>query len=360
MTRARLRDLGIQVGSFPTGPNNAITDVPGVQVGHFTLIEDQPTVTRTGITVVLPRDGAIGSDYAFAGFHRYNGCGEMTGIHWLEEIGMLTSAIALTNTHQVGMVHDALAEFSFTHDHYGAFYLPVAAETYDGWLSDMNAMPLKREHVFQAVLSAKSGPVAEGSVGGGTGMICHEFKGGIGTSSRVVTGKSGTYTLGVLVQTNYGDRKALRVDGVPVGMEIGYDRVPGPWQVPPQSGSIIIIIATDAPLLSDQCRRLAQRATNGLARTGGYGHNSSGDLFLAFATGHHIPAQTDEPISLGVMLPNHHLNPFFDAVAEAVEESILNALTAAETMTGYKGRTVYALPLDDLQRIMAHARGAIA
>lgn len=360
MSRARLRDLGIQIGNFPTGPNNAITDVPGVLVGNVTLLADEPNVIRTGITVILPRQGAIGDDYAFAGFHRFNGCGEMTGIHWLEESGMLTSAIALTTTHQVGMVHDALAEYSFTHSNFGPFYLPVATETYDGWLNDMNALPLTRSHVFQALDSAVGGRVPEGNVGGGTGMICHEFKGGIGTSSRVVRIKSGTYTIGALVQTNYGDRSQLRVDGIPVGREIGFDIVPGPWESPPPiSGSIIVIIATDAPLLSEQCRRLAQRATVGLARAGGIGHNTSGDLFLAFATGHHIPAHADEPIPLGVMIPNRHINPFFDAVADAVEESILNALTAAETMRGYQGHTAHALPLDELKKIMEKYRRSV-
>ncbi len=353
MKRARIRELGITIGRMPTGANNAITDVPGVLVGHVTVMHDGPHVARTGITVIAPREGAIGNDYAFAGFHRFNGCGEMTGVQWIEETGMLTSAIALTNTHQVGMVRDALAEFSFTHAHYGAFYLPVVAETYDGWLNDMNALPLTREHVFQAMESASSGPVAEGNVGGGTGMICHDFKGGIGTASRMVETQSGKYTVGALVQTNYGDREQLRVDGVPVGREIGFDKVPSPWQEPPPSSSIIVVIATDAPLLGDQCRRLAQRATSGLARTGGVGHNSSGDLFLAFATGHHIPAAAEEPFPLGVMIPHRQLNPFFDAVAEAVEESILNALTAAESMTGDQGHTAYALPLDELQRVAA-------
>ncbi len=248
MNRARIRQLGIKIGTYPTGPLNAISDVDGVLVGQVTVIHDEPHVARTGITVIVPREGAIGNDYAFAGFHRFNGCGEMTGVQWLEECGLLTSAIALTNTHQVGMVRDALAEFSFTHAHYGAFYLPVVTETYDGWLNDMNALHLTKEHVFEAMSAAKSGPVDEGNVGGGTGMICHEFKGGIGTSSRVVETKSGKFTLGALVQTNYGDRGLLRVDGVPIGREIGFDKVPSPWQAPPQSSSIIVIIATDAPL----------------------------------------------------------------------------------------------------------------
>lgn len=353
MSRARLRDLGIQIGTFPTGPYNAITDVPGVLVGHATIIRDTPQVVRTGVTMIIPRDGAVGKDNVFAGFHRLNGCGEMTGIHWLEETGILTSAIGLTNTHQIGMVRDAMAEYSFMNDQTGPFYLPVAAETYDGWLNDMASLPLTREHVFEAISSAKSGPVAEGGVGGGTGMISYEFKGGIGTSSRVIETKSGTYTLGALVQANHGDRGQFRVDGVPVGLELGSDKVPSAFDRPAPLSSIIIVIGTDAPLLSDQCRRLAQRATIGLARTGGMGHNTSGDLFLAFATGQHIPAFSDSPIPLEPMLSNQHINLFFDAAAEAVEEAILNALTAAETMSGYQGHTAYALPLDEMQQVMA-------
>ncbi len=356
MGRARIRDVGIRPGVMPTGPLNAITDVPGVLVGQVTVIHDSPDVARTGITIIAPREGAVGKDNAFAGFHRFNGCGEMTGIHWLEETGLLSSAIALTNSQQIGMVRDALAEYSFSQDETGPFILPVAGETYDGWLNDMRRPHLTREDVFTAMRSLAGGPVAEGNVGGGTGMICHEFKGGIGSASRVVESTSGRYMLGALVQTNYGDRAQLRVDGVPVGRELGFDRVPSPWQEAPQSGSIIVILATDAPLLGEQCRRLAQRAASGLARVGGVGHNGSGDLFLAFATGQHVPPDADAPFPLGMMLPHSHLNPFFDAVAEAVEEAILNALAAAETMTGSDGHTAYALPLDDLQRIMEKYR----
>jgi len=352
MTRTRLRQLGITIGDFPTGPNNAITDVPGVLVGHVTLIQDEPQVARTGITVIVPREGDIGSDYAFAGFHRFNGCGEMTGIHWLEETGLLSSAIALTNTMQIGMVRDALGEYSWVHSQHGPYWLPVVAETYDGWLNDLSGPVLTRQHVFEAMQSARSGPVAEGNVGGGTGIICHDFKGGIGTSSRLVAAGGTQYSIAALVQTNYGDRQQLRVDGVPVGREIGLDKVPSAWQQPPESSSIIIIIATDAPLLPMQCRRLAQRATSGLARVGGVGHNTSGDLFLAFATGNHIPARSEGLVQLEGMLPHNQLNPFFEAAADVVEESILNALTAAETMTGQQGRTAYALPLDMLQQVM--------
>ena len=353
MGRARIRDLGINIGTYPPGPCNAITDVQGVLVGQTTLDQSKPDQVHTGVTVIVPRDREIGHDNAFAGFHRFNGCGEMTGVQWIEETGLLTSAIALTNTHQIGMVHDALGEFSFMHDEFGPFYLPVVAETFDGFLNDMSAAALTKEHVFQAMLAAKSGPVAEGNVGGGTGMICHDFKGGIGTASRVIEVKGNQYTVGALVQTNYGNREQLRVDGVPVGREIDLEKVPLPWRIRPGTSSIIVIVATDAPLLGDQCKRLAQRATSGLARVGGVGHNTSGDLFLAFATGHHIPARPEGLIQLGPTIPPGCLNPFFDAVADTVEESILNALTTAETMTGYQGRTVYALPLDQLKEVMA-------
>ena len=358
MNRARIRELGITPGVLPTGPYNAITDVPGVLVGQVTVIHDEPDVARTGITVVIPRDGAIGHDYAFAGFHRFNGCGEMTGVQWIEETGLLSSAIALTNTHEIGMVRDALAAYSFTHLTSGPFYLPVVAETYDGWMNSMQTPHLTQEHLFQAMAVAKSGPVDEGNVGGGTGMICHDLKGGIGTSSRLVVVKSGIFTVGALVQTNYGERRQLRVDGVPVGREIGLDKIPSPWAISPQGGSIIILIGTDAPLLGDQCKRLAQRAISGLARVGGMGQNSSGDLFLAFATGNHVPAESTGIIPLVGMVPQNQLTLLFDGVVEAVEEAILNALAAAETMTGCGGHTAYALPLDDLKRVMAKYRPA--
>jgi len=354
--RARIRSLGIVVGELPTGPFNAITDVAGVLVGHTTLIYDQPCVARTGVTAIVPRNGAIADDCVFAGFHRFNGFGEMTGIQWIDETGLLTSPIILTTTNQIGMVRDAVTEYGFLRYQYGAYYLPVVAETYDGWLNEMHGHPIQKEHVFQAFDSARSGPVTEGCVGGGTGMICHDFKGGIGTSSRLVSTDSGNYTVGALVQTNYGDRKQLQINGVPVGREIGFDIVPHPWQEPPRSSSIIIIIATDAPLLPVQCKRLAQRATSGLARIGGFGHNSSGDLFLAFATGNHITEPVHGIIHLEGMLPNDAMDGLFDATVEAVEESILNALTTAETMTGYQGHTVYAIPLDLLQQVIKRYR----
>ena len=355
MTRKRLRDLGITIGDFPTGPNNAITDVPGVWVGHHTLIYDQPRVARTGVTVIVPRAGQIWRDYAFAAYYSFNGNGEMTGLPWLEESGMLGSSIGITNTHQVGVARDAFVAYTVEKGYTSGFLLPVVAETYDGWLNDINAFHLTQEHVYAALADAKPGPVAEGNVGGGTGMICHGFKGGIGTASRVVESETGPYTIGALVQANYGDRALFRVDGVPVGREIDDKHTPTPRSKSNQGHSIIVIIGADAPLLPVQCKRLVQRATVGLARVGGTGYNGSGDIFLAFATGNHLPANPKGPHNLK-MLPHHQLDPFFNAVAEAVEESILNALTAAETMTGFKGRAVHALPLNALREVMTKYR----
>jgi len=352
MARARLRDLGITIGKIPPGGNNAITDVQGVWVGHHSLVYNEPRCARTGVTVILPRQDTSREDHVFAGFHALNGNGEMTGLLWVEESGMLGSPIALTNTSQVGIVRDALTEYTVREHGGSGFRLPVVAETWDGWLNDIDAFHLDKGHVFEAIAEARPGPVPEGNVGGGTGMICHDFKGGIGTASRLVACESGQFTVGALVQANHGERGDLRVDGLPVGREIGLELVPSPWEDMQSSSSIVVIIATDAPLLPVQCKRLAQRATIGMARAGGIGHNGSGDLFLAFATGNQLPAKAGCTLPLA-MIPHHHLNPFFYAVAESVEEAILNAMTAAETMLGYQGHTAHELPLDLLQQVMA-------
>jgi D-aminopeptidase len=350
----RVRDLGVVIGKLPTGENNAITDVAGVWVGHTTVIRDEPAVVRTGITMIVPRENGIWDDYAFCGWHSFNGNGELTGIPWVEESGMLGSAIGITNTHQVGLVRDALVRYSVEQGFIDEFILPVVAETYDGWLSDAASFPLTDSDAFAALQHARTGPVTEGNVGGGTGMICHEFKGGIGTSSRVVDLPMHTFTVGVLVQSNYGSRSDLRVDGVPVGRQIGYQQVPAPWPAREERGSIIVIIATDAPLIPIQCQRLARRATVGLARAGGVGHNGSGDLFFAFATGNHLPAQPAGLRDLR-MLPHGMMDGLFTAVADATEEAILNALFSAETMTGYRGRTAYAIPVEEFSQAMAAA-----
>jgi D-aminopeptidase len=360
LMKPRLRDLGIVFGDYEPGPYNAITDVPGVTVGQVTLVYDEPRVARTGVTVIMPRAGHIWRNRCFAGFHALNGTGEMTGIHWLRELGMLTSPVALTNTHEVGLVRDALVAYGQENGLTRFSALPVVAETWDGRLNDMDAFHLRRGHVYEAIAAARSGPVAEGNVGGGTGMICHDFKGGIGTASRRVPLHDSLYTVGALVQANHGDRADLRVDGVPVGRMIGPDVVPVPDGSRTAASSLIVVLATDAPLLPVQCRRLAQRATIGMARNGGIGHNGSGDLFLAFATGNDLPPDVESESGAGLytirFLPHQDLNPFFSAVAEAVEEAILNCLVAAETMTGYRGMTVYELPVARLRAIMDAAR----
>lgn len=347
--RCRLRDLGVVIGDLPTGVFNAITDVPGVAVGHTTLIYDAPRVARTGVTVVLPRPrDTLYTVRSHAGFFSFNGNGEMTGTHWIAESGLLGGAVAITNTHQVGVVRDALVAHETQTEPATLWCLPVVAETYDGWLNDIAAFHLRAEHVFAALAGATAGPVAEGSVGGGTGMICHGFKGGIGTSSRLVEIAGRPYTIGVLVQANYGKMEQLRVAGQPVGRTLAATWSGAQPTVPLSGGSsIIVIIATDAPLLPDQCQRLARRATVGLARVGGTGHNGSGDIFLAFSTGNAVPAQPEGPFAVQAM-PAALMNSLFDATADAVEESILNALCAAATMTGYQGRTVYGLPLEQL------------
>ncbi|MGH8923277.1 MAG: P1 family peptidase [Acidimicrobiia bacterium] len=345
-----IRQLGVVIGRHPPGPHNAITDVPGVLVGHSTLVADQPRTVRTGITAIFPR-ADIWTDYAACGWFNLNGNGEMTGIPWIDESGLLGSPIGITNTHQVGLVRDTMIKVAVERGVIDGFMLPVVAETYDGWLSDIDAFALTEEHARRALEDARSGDVLEGNVGGGTGMICHEFKGGIGTSSRVVDTAMHSYTVGVLVQANYGSRADLRVDGVPVGRHLSSDEVPIPWEQERSEGSIIIVIATDAPVVSDQCRRLARRAAIALARVGGVAHNGSGDIFIAFSTGNHHPQGHRGAYELRA-LPPDHLDALFAAVVNATEESILNALCAAETMTGFKGRTAHALPLERVAELM--------
>jgi D-aminopeptidase len=356
MGRARIRELGIRIGTLEPGPHNAITDVPEVWVGHTTVVHDQPRVARTGVTVILPRGGMVWKEAVFAGFFSFNGAGEMSGVLWIEESGLLTTPIAFTNTHQVGLVRDTLVAFAQERGLSEYSSLPVVGETYDGGLNDLDGFHLQPDHVRAALEGARSGPVEEGNVGGGTGMICHDFKGGIGTASRRTRAGNEDYVVGALVQANHGSREDLRVDGVPVGIELGPDRVPLAWPSGGPGGSLLVVLATDAPLLPDQCRRLARRATVGMARCGGIGHNTSGDLFLAFSVGNRVPGDS-EPSGTVRTLSHTELNPLFYAAAEAVEESILNCLTAAETMSGAKGRTVHALPLDDLVQIWKKYRG---
>jgi D-aminopeptidase len=361
----RARELGIEIGRGASGPNNAITDVAGVRVGHTTLIEGEGKLVtgqgpvRTGVTVVVPHD-RIGDQPLFAGCHRLNGNGELTGLEWVRESGTLTTPIALTNTHSVGVVRDALIGVEVRRRGGGSVFwsLPVVGETCDATLSDINGMHVRPEHLEAALGAAAAGPVPEGNVGGGTGMICHEFKGGIGTSSRLLAQDSGGFTVGVLVQANYGSRERLTVDGIPVGREIPTSEIPSPYDhAAAESGSIIAVVATDAPLLPMQCARLAQRAGLGIARAGGVAANSSGDLFICFSTGNRgrvpDPQDKEAPVTSSIeVYATGRMTELFTAVVDATEEAILNALLAAETMTGRDGITAYALPHDRLLDVM--------
>jgi D-aminopeptidase len=369
----RYRDLGLTVGRLPPGPLNAITDVAGVTVGMTTLVDGQGPLRigegpiRTGVTAIIPHPG-IAESLLFAGCHTLNGNGEMTGLEWVRGSGCLTTPVAITNTHSVGVVRDALVGYEVRGRPRGpAFWsLPVVGETYDGTLNDIDGMHVRPEHLFAALDGATGGPVAEGNVGGGTGMICHDFKGGTGTASRVVG--EGRWIVAALVQANYGDRERLMVDGVHVGEEIPIDEVPSAWDDADRvdataGGSIIVVIATDAPLLPHQLDRVAQRAGLGIARAGGAGSNSSGDIFLAFSTAAagRIPSEKARPGSTPIaveVVPNDFITPLFWGAIEATEEAILNALVAADTMVGRDGITAHALPHDRLVEIMSkHGRG---
>jgi D-aminopeptidase len=375
----RARELGITIGTLQPGPDNAITAVPGVKVGHTTLNHGEGSLrvgegpVRTGVSAILPHD-RIWERPVVAATHRLNGNGELTGSEWIRESGTLTTPICVTNTHSVGAVRDGLVREHVRARPAGTMFwsMPVVGETYDGVLNDINGHHVTAEHVSGALASAAAGRVTEGSVGGGTGMICHEFKGGIGTASRRLADPSGGYTLGVIVQANHGRRERLTVDGIPVGRAIGTGEIAAPE--PPEllesgpapapgagAGSIIVVVATDAPLLPHQCARLAQRAGLGVARTGGVGENTSGDIFLAFATGNDaLPAPAlgqDVPVSVPLrMVPNDRMTEMFDAVVEATEEAIVNALLAAETMVGRDGVTARALPGERLAQALAGAR----
>jgi len=369
--KPRARDLGVPFEGT-AGTNNAITDVPGVEVGFTTLI--QGDAVRTGVTAILPR-GKTSNDPVMAGWFSLNGNGEMTGTTWIKEGGFLEGPVFITNTHSVGVVRDASIAWGLKH---GAtlqpWSLPVVAETWDGSLNDINGFHVKPEHVFSALDAARGGPVQEGAVGGGTGMVCHGFKGGIGTASRKLPPEQGGYTVGVLVQCNYGARRDLRIAGVPVGEEIpdlaaciaNHEPVPvqgGPGQRRPcdaptpgrndedGAGSIIVVLATDAPLLPHQLKRMATRISLGVGRMGGWGGNSSGDIFVAFSTANAGAAGAADTASVK-MLANAKITPLFTATAQATEEAIVNALLAAETMTGANDLRVYALPVDRLKTIM--------
>src|SRR5919107_6311895 len=368
----RARELGIRVGDLPPGPHDAITDVDGVRVGHSTIVRGEGSLAvgegpvRTGVTVVCPREGLTRDEPVFAGSHSFNGNGEMTGLEWIREAGILATPVAITNTHSVGVVRDALvrAEMEARTGEEDYSCLPVVAETYDGTLNDINGQHVTTEHLFEALDSATGGPVEEGSVGGGTGMICHGFKGGIGTASRRVSETEGGWTVGALVQTNYGRRSTLRVDGAPVGRVLSTERVPSPYEreeTPPAgTGSIIVVLATDAPLLPIQCDRLAKRAGIGLGRMGGGLSGGAGDIFPAFATGNRgIPPDGLQNPRATVpleMVTNEYISPLFYAAAEATEAAILNALLAAGDMTGRDGIMAYGLTPELLLGALDEAR----
>jgi D-aminopeptidase len=358
---SRSRDLGIPFEGT-AGPLNAITDVPGVRVGHTTLISGTGKLivgqgpVRTGVTAVLPR--GVNADPVFAGWYSLNGNGEMTGTTWIEESGFLEGPVMLTNTHSVGVVRDAVVEWTVKNQLYDPlsgdvfWSLPVVAETWDGSLNDINGFHVKPEHVFAALDGATAGPVVEGNVGGGTGMVCHGFKGGIGTASRVVAVSDHDYAVGVLVQANYGVRRNLTVAGVPVGHEL-VDLPPfiRSYSQTPAGGSIIVVVGTDAPLLPHQLKRLARRVPLGIARVGGMGANSSGDIFLAFSVANPGAARREGIADL-TMLPNDEMTPLFEATVFATEEAIVNALLAAETMSGINENTVFALDHDRLLQVL--------
>jgi L-aminopeptidase/D-esterase-like protein len=357
--KPRARNLGVPFEGTP-GKLNAITDVPGVEVGHSTIISGSGKLQvgvgpiRTGVTAVLPR-GRESPDPVFGAWFSLNGAGEMTGTTWLEESGFLEGPVMITNTHSVGVVRDAVCAWWVKRGiQQQPWVLPVVAETWDGHLNDANGFHVKEKHALEAIQSAKGGPVTEGNVGGGTGMTCFEFKAGIGTASRKLTKEQGEYTLGVLVQANFGLRKQLKIAGVPVGQEITEatfrSAAPGGGAAA-EAGSIIVVLATDAPLLPHQLKRLARRISLGLARVGSTAGNGSGDIFVAFSTANPGAAKKTDTAALR-MLPNERMNPLFDATAEATEEAIVNALVGAETMTGGDDHKVIALPHDRLKDVL--------
>jgi L-aminopeptidase/D-esterase-like protein len=347
----RARDIGIPLEGTP-GPLNAITDVKGVAVGHTTLISGEGKLkvgagpVRTGVTAVLPR-GKGSVDPVFAGWFSLNGAGEMTGTTWIEETGFLEGPVLLTNTSSVGIVRDAVAKWLVRQfKTQQSWVLPVVAETYDGYLNDTHGFHVQEKHAFQALDAAAGGLVAEGNVGGGTGMTCFEFKGGIGTASRKLGERQGGWTVGVLVQSNFGRRPQFRVAGVPVGREITEQTFRKK-----EEGSIIVVVATDAPLLPHQLKRLARRVPMGLARTGAVSENGSGDIFVAFSTANPGAAKLEGLVKVTV-LPNDRMDPLFGATVQATEEAILNALVAAKTMVGRDDQKVIALPHDRLRELL--------
>ena len=351
MRKSRARDLGIPLEGV-TGKHNAITDVEGIEVGYSTIIEGESA--RTGVTIIHPR-GKENHDPVFAAWFPFNGNGEMTGAAWVEEGGFLEGPIGITNTHSVGIVRDTIIQWQAENNAmFQKWSCPVVTETADGWLNDMNGFFVKPHHVKEALENAGSGPIGEGSVGGGTGMLCYEFKGGSGTSSRKLPDNLGGWTVGAFVQTNFGLRYQFMIAGIPVGSHIKGHTVwtdgGNPFE---EQGSLIVILATDAPLLPHQLKRIAKRASLGMARTGSLGGNSSGDIFLAFSTANpHTAVGADKGIANLRALDNDHISSLFAASVFATEEAIINSMVAAEDMTGHKGFTVKALKHEELVEVM--------
>lgn len=361
----RARDLGVPFPGTP-GLNNAITDVQGVEVGYSTIISGNGEnivgqgPVRTGVTAIFPRGKAGKFNPVFANWYSLNGNGEMTGTTWITESGFLETPIMITNTNSVGEVRQAVLKWFVDTNWYKGddwwYTYPVVAETYDGFLNDIYGFHVQEEHVLEAIENASGGKIQEGNVGGGTGMMCLGFKGGTGTSSRVVTIEGSEYTLGVLVQSNFGARSSLKVAGVPVGLELR-DTLANELNLPPQSyrkegdGSIIVVVATDAPLLPYQLKRIAHRVPLGIGNTGGYGGNSSGDIFIAFSTANPDAFQREKTTAVD-FLPNDLINPLFEATVQAVEEAIINAMVAAETMEGINGNKSYAIPHESLVKVL--------
>ena len=352
MPKPRARDLGIPFEGTP-GKFNAITDVDGVTVGYSTIIEGDSA--RTGVTIIHPR-GKANHDPVFAGWFPFNGNGEMTGSAWVEEGGFLEGPVGITNTHSVGVVRDTIIEWQVKQSKiFQGWSCPLVTETADGWLNDINGFFVKPAHVWKALENADSGSIPEGNVGGGTGMLCYEFKGGSGTSSRKLPDKLGGWTVGAFAQTNFGRRYQLTIAGVPVGQHLKEDAIWTNGENPfrQDDGSLIIVIATDAPLLPHQLKRLAKRASLGMARTGSIGGNGSGDIFLAFSTANPNAALGNEKgIAELHALSNNMIDPLFAASVYATEEAIVNSMVAAEDMTGHKGVSVKALPHEDLKRVV--------
>ncbi|MDA0347458.1 MAG: P1 family peptidase [Verrucomicrobia bacterium] len=357
-SKPRARDLGISFEGIP-GELNSITDVAGVEVGYSTVIQGEGKLVvgkgpvRTGVTAVFPR-GKSSNESVFAGSFVLNGNGEMTGLAWVNESGYLEGPVMITNTHSVGSVHEAVIKWQVSQDRYeGTWSLPVVGETWDGFLNDINGFHVGYPQVANALESAKSGPIAEGNVGGGTGMVCYEFKGGTGTASRIMKTGAGTFVVGVLVQANFGRRHQLSIAGIPIGKTLTEN---APYtdgrDLYKETGSMIAVVATDAPLLPIQLKRLATRVSLGMARTGATSGNGSGDIFIAFSTANADAADSEKGVDKVAVLSNEHISGLFSAVALATEEAIINALVAAETMTGRDNHNVIALPHDQMRALL--------